>query len=174
RADLYHRLAILGLELPRLRDRSADVADLARHFIRLTLPEGEQVTLTDGAVEKLETHGWPGNVRELRNVIQRAVLMRAHDVIDADDVRFKVNSLGNVVSARSQVSSRKLADIERNAIIEELIRTRGNRTAAAEALGISRSTLHRKMDQLELDLESLVRDPAVDRGISVRGPRKRG
>ncbi len=173
RGDLYHRLAVLGIELPTLRERIADVADLAGHFVRQTLPAGERVTLTKEAVHKLELHAWPGNVRELRNVIQRAVLMRASDIIDVDDIHFKVNSLGNLVSARSQMSSRRLADVERNAIIEELVRSRGNRSAAADALGISRSTLSRKMEQFEIDLNAIVRDPMDDGPVSVRAPRKR-
>lgn len=173
RADLYHRLAVLGVELPALRDRAADIADLARHFVRQVLPPGEQLTLSSDALQKLETHGWGGNVRELRNVIHRAVLMRGSDVLGPDDLSFSLNSLGDLVSARSQLSSRKLADVERNAIIEELVRQRGNRTETAQALGISRSTLHRKMEDYKIELSAIVRDPHEDSDLRISSRRKR-
>lgn len=173
RADLYHRLAVLGIELPALRDRAADIADLARHFVRQVLPPGEHLTLSADALQKLETHGWGGNVRELRNVIHRAVLMRSSDVLGPDDLSFSLNSLGDLVSARSQLSSRKLADVERNAIIEELVRQRGNRTEAAQALGISRSTLHRKMEDYKIELSAIVRDPHEDSDLRITSRRKR-
>ncbi|MEO1480504.1 MAG: sigma 54-interacting transcriptional regulator [Myxococcota bacterium] len=158
RADLYHRLAVLGIELPSLRDRRADVADLARHFVAMVAPESEPVTLSSDAIEKLELHTWDGNVRELRNVIQRAVLMRAADVIGPDDISFSLSSLGNVVSARSQLSSRRLSDVERAAIIDALVHTKGNRTEAAKVLGISRSTLHRKLDEYSIEPAAHVRE----------------
>lgn len=157
RADLYHRLAVLGIELPPLRDRRADISDLARHFVAMVTPEGESVTLSPEALEKLERHSWDGNVRELRNVIQRAVLMRMADVIAPDDVSFSLNSLGNVVSAKSQLTSRRLSDVERAAIIDALVHTKGNRTEAAKVLGISRSTLHRKLDEYDIEPEAHVR-----------------
>ncbi|MEM6732013.1 MAG: sigma 54-interacting transcriptional regulator [Myxococcota bacterium] len=172
REDLFHRLAVLGVQLPALRDRAADIAELARHFIQQVLPRGQEVMLDPDAVNKLETHTWAGNVRELRNVIQRAVLMRKSDVLGPDDIHFSLSTLGELVNARSQLTSRRLAEVERSAIIEELVRQRGNRSEAATILGISRSTLHRKIADYEIEVESLVRDRAEPDDLHVSRKRK--
>jgi DNA-binding NtrC family response regulator len=152
REDLFHRLHVLGLTLPSLTARSEDVPVLARHFIREFAPAGEVPALDDTALAKLRAHNWPGNVRELRNVIQRAVLMRAGDELSQDDITFTLTSFEEKVATASARAGRTLAELEREAIESELRRAGGNRTRAAEALGISRSTIHRKMEEYGIDV----------------------
>lgn len=155
REDLYHRLHVLTVDLPPLRTRKDDIPELVRYFIAQATPPGESVTATDEALAHLLDHDWPGNVRELRNVVHRAVLMRGTDQLGADDITFAPSTLATRVEAQSAVSGRTLADVEREAIMAELIRHEGNKKEAATALGVSRSTIHRKIEDLGIDVAAL-------------------
>lgn len=142
RADLFHRLHVLVLELPPLRERCGDLPQLVHHFC--SKYGHPHVTFSDAAWVKLHDHLWPGNVRELKNVLQRALLLRAADRIDAEDINF-------APAPRSFTDKpRTLAELERDAIIAELSRHNGNRTAAAVALGCSRSTMYRRLQEFGL------------------------
>jgi len=156
REDLYHRLHVLTLELPSLRERRDDIPLLARHFVAQLSPAGAALSLSPEAVRKLVGHEWPGNVRELRNVLQRAVLLRASDVLAADDITFAASTLHSRVEIASATRQRTLAELEREAIVAELIRHHGNKTEAAAALGLSRSTIHRKIDDFGIDVAALL------------------
>jgi DNA-binding NtrC family response regulator len=155
REDLYHRLHVLRIQLPPLRDRREDIPVLTRHFIDQACPEGTSIEITPEALDVLTGHPWPGNVRELRNVMQRAVLMRDADRIDVADITFTPSTLAHRVEAASAKSGRTLAEIEREAIIAELGRHRGNKKEAAAALGVSRSTIHRKIDEYSIEVGKL-------------------
>ena len=157
REDLYHRLHVLTVELPPLRERDGDIEALARHFLDVFAAPGHPLLLTPAAQSRLAGQPWPGNVRELRNVIQRAVLLRHHDIIDADDITFTPSTLATRVQTESATSGRTLLEIERDAIIAELRRQGGNKKEAATALGVSRSTIHRKIEELEIDVEQVLR-----------------
>ncbi len=152
REDLFHRLHVLALPLPPLRERAADIPELVAFFLEQVVPEGERVRFDEQAMRMLSSHRWPGNVRELRNVVQRAVLMRSSDVLTSADVIFPPStSKGKAANAGDP---RTLAEVERNTIVGELVKHRGNKTDAASALGISRSTIHRKIEEYGIDIEA--------------------
>ena len=141
RRDLYFRLAVVPLVLPPLRERPADVETLARHFAsrlaarhRLAAPE-----LTTAALEALVRHPWPGNARELRNVLENAVVVRAGQPIRPEDLRL------STVAASGAASSLVEETREREAVLEALRRTGGNREAAARLLGIAVRTLYYRL-----------------------------
>ena len=155
REDLLHRLNIVTVELPPLRRRSSDIEELAMHFVAAFSPQGETVQISEAALEKLKSHVWPGNIRELRNTLQRAVLMRMGDDVEEEDITFAPSSSEHRAVVSKAVTSRKLSEIEKEAITAELIRHKGNKKEAAAALGVSRSTIHRKIEDYEIDLEEL-------------------
>ncbi len=155
REDLLHRLNIVTVELPPLRRRASDIEELAMHFVSAFSPGNEVVALAPGALEKLKGHVWPGNIRELRNTIQRAVLMRMGDAVEAEDITFAPSSFEHRAAVSEALTSRTLADLEKEAITTELIRHKGNKKEAAAALGVSRSTIHRKIEDYGIDLEKL-------------------
>ncbi|HCK93766.1 MAG TPA: sigma-54-dependent Fis family transcriptional regulator [Gammaproteobacteria bacterium] len=156
REDLLHRLNIVQIELPPLRKRAGDIGLLAQYFVEAFSPSGESVVLSEGATRRLEEHLWPGNIRELRNIIQRAVLMRLGESIEAEDITFPASTLASRVEVSEAVSSRTLAEIEREAIRDELIRHQGNKKEAAKALGVSRSTIHRKIEEYQIELKPIL------------------
>ncbi len=151
REDLYHRINVLTIELPTLRSRPGDIDELAHHFLALLRPAGIALTLDDGAFAKLRKHSWPGNIRELRNVIQRAILLRQGEVISAEDINFTTSSSEDSMQPQGEngvviEDDRTLAEVERDAIMAALDRFGGNRSEAAVALGVARSTIIRKLD----------------------------
>lgn len=144
REDLYFRLNVVPIEIPPLRERGDDVLLLIRHFADLFAAEyGKPVPrFSDAAIEVLQRYRWPGNVRELENVIHRLVVM-------ADDVLIDVPDLPSLMrfSALGKTSgfNRTLADVEAEYIRNVLASVNGNRTRAAEILGIDRKTLRDKI-----------------------------
>jgi transcriptional regulator with AAA-type ATPase domain len=150
REDLFHRLHVLSIELPPLAQRDDDLIELADYFVSQFAPDGKKLALTRSAIERLQSHTWPGNVRELRNVLQRAVLLRRGERLDARDITFTPSTLASRVETASATSNRTLQEIERDAILAELRRLDGNKKEAAAALGISRSTIHRKIEEYRI------------------------
>jgi len=148
RADLFFRLAGVTLEVPPLRERGEDLPLLARHF----LPAG--ASLAPDAEAALRAHPWPGNVRELRFVLERAAALAPGGRVHAGDLSLEEGApprpsgapRGSVRSARRRVAALTAAEIT-----AALRACEGNRKAAAEALGISRATLYRKLREFELD-----------------------
>ncbi|MGI9167257.1 MAG: sigma-54-dependent transcriptional regulator [Pyrinomonadaceae bacterium] len=149
RQDLLFRLNTVEVHLPPLRDRLADIAPLAEHF--LGQHRGHYRRPLDGfsteAVEALRQHAWPGNVRELDHVVERAVLMTTGSVVTAFDLALQSSSDGGV-SARLEEMS--LEEAERLLIKKALARFEGNANRAAEALGLSRSALYRRLQKYGL------------------------
>ena len=148
-SNLYHRLRVLPLLIPALRDRRADILPLARTFIRDAARRFEQPApgLTRAASAALEAYPWPGNVRELRHVIERAVLARGDDAgarLDAPDLPLDI--LDDRTAQYETPASRRstLAEVERRHIELTLRSVRGNQTLAARILGISRKSLWEK------------------------------
>jgi DNA-binding NtrC family response regulator len=143
REDLYYRLAVIPVTVPRLRERAGDIPILARHFIdRAARRAG---TTFDGlgadAIAWLETQPWPGNVRQLENVIERAVALSGGRTIGLDDVApsLPTSSLDDVTTATT------LAELEHRHIREVLTMTNGDKRAAARILGVSLRTVQRKV-----------------------------
>ena len=152
REDLFHRLHVLTLTLPPLRERGSDVDELITHFLKALVPGGEEVEVVGEALQKLRAYRWPGNIRELRNVLQRAVLLRRFpDRIEAEDIQFMPSTLSTRAESLSAMGTRTLAELERDAIIAEMARHNGNKREMAEALGVSRSTVHRKIEEYQIE-----------------------
>ena len=140
RSDLYHRLAQFKLEVPPLRERPEDVLGIAEQVLHQHYPESR---FSQDAVDALLCYAWPGNVRELKNVVFGAVLQAkdAHFEITAADLRFPDSA---AASRRNPVAT-DLDQMEKRAILQALEKNNNNQGKAAEALGISRRTLIRKL-----------------------------
>ncbi len=140
RSDLYHRLAQFKLEVPPLRERPEDVMGIAEQVLHQHYPESR---FSHDAVDALLSYAWPGNVRELKNVVFGAVLQAkdAHFEITASDLRFP----DSVSASRRSPPEADLDQVEKRAILQALEKSGGNQGKAAEALGISRRTLIRKL-----------------------------
>jgi DNA-binding NtrC family response regulator len=137
REDLFYRLNVIELNLPPLAGRPADILPLALHFL-----DGRK-TLDARAQAVLQAHPWPGNVRELKNVMQRACLLAAGDVITAADLGLPAAAL-----APSALASAADAEPDRDAIAQALQRAHGVVAQAAAELGLSRQALYRRMERL--------------------------
>jgi DNA-binding NtrC family response regulator len=149
RQDLMFRLNTVEIHLPPLRDRREDIAPLAEHFLRQLCERyrRERMIFTPQALEALRQHSWPGNVRELDHVIERAVLMSATNTVTAMDLALQTTPAAQI-SARLEEMS--LEDAERLLIQKALARFEGNANRAAEALGLSRSALYRRLQKYGL------------------------
>jgi transcriptional regulator with PAS, ATPase and Fis domain len=147
REDLYYRLKVIEVHIPPLRDRSVDVILLAKHFAQKYSREAEkpEPRFSGKALEVLTNYGWPGNVRELENVIQSLVVMTDSNVIDVPDLP----DLMRYAGVREQGLNRTLAEVEATHIRNVLASVGGNKTRAAEILGIDRKTLRKKMGRLQ-------------------------
>ena len=146
RADLFYRLNVVSLRLPPLRERPEDIPFLAEIFCRSL--GGGRATLTPAALERLALHDWPGNVRELRNVVERALLLLVGDEIRPADLFADppASRAGDPGAGRATVES-----MEKDLILKTLGETGGNRTRAAEKLGISVRTLRNKLGRYRRD-----------------------
>jgi len=149
RQDLLFRLNTVEIRLPPLRDRLEDIPPLADHFLRIHRERYRRpiVGFTPEALESLRHHLWPGNVRELDHVIERAVLMSTGNVVTAFDLALEATPDARL-SARLEEMS--LEDAERLLIKKALARFEGNANRAAEALGLSRSALYRRLQKYGL------------------------
>jgi len=157
RADLYYRINAIVIDLPPLRERPGDVALLVSHFLQEFRPgEAGGWTVQEETMQRLESYPWPGNVRELRNVIERVALLSRNQTIRVSDLGSSLGSgsaTGNGPPAQSQANglpSLDLQELERMAIEQALGRTSWHQGRAAEILGISPRTLHRKIRAFEL------------------------
>jgi DNA-binding NtrC family response regulator len=159
RSDLYYRLKVVTLRIPPLRERRDDIPRLANHFLTQFTRENdrERMRLSADAMRALVEARWEGNVRELRNLIESLVVLTPHDEISAEDLPGEYRRPqaapapvrpGEGKTARgagSGAEARTMEEIERDAILTTLERTGGNRTQAAELLGIGLRTLQRKL-----------------------------
>jgi transcriptional regulator with PAS, ATPase and Fis domain len=154
RADLYYRLAVLELRLPPLRERGYDTLVLAERFLAMATERmGKRITgFTPGAEEALLLHAWPGNVRELQNAIDYAVAVARYTRVGEDD-------LPRSLRPRRMPATWTAPDSDWEAVearhIEAVLRSvAGNRSRAAEQLGIDRKTLQRKLERFAIDVPS--------------------
>jgi DNA-binding NtrC family response regulator len=147
RSDLYHRLRVLPVRVPPLRDRRQDLLPLARRFIRAAASEASRAapTLTADAAARLTAHSWPGNVRELRHLLTRAVLSTHGPTLAAVDLAIEASPDPDVLFGSSGDAGRPtLDDLERRYIALILEEVRGSQVRAASILGISRKALWEK------------------------------
>jgi len=148
RQDLFHRLGQFQLRVPPVRERPEDIVALAEHFLRLKAPAKH---FSDQAISALLSHSWPGNIRELRNLVARMAMEFVGSQIDFSKL---TAALTGEPSALRQIASMPVGNLdsmEEQMIIKALERTGGQRTLAAEQLGISRRTLSRKLKEYNIN-----------------------
>lgn len=156
REDLYYRLNVVQIKMPSLADRAEDLPQLLNHFLQEFAAENEidAPIIEPGAIQALRRYSWPGNIRELRNFAENAVVLHRGGVIHDYDLESKFRGVGPSVDGSGKiVSPLDKGENEKRLLREALADARGNRTRAAALLGISRRTLHRKLQQWpELDV----------------------
>jgi DNA-binding NtrC family response regulator len=156
RSDLYYRLNVIQLHLPPLRERKEDIPVLTSHFLqrfRQDAENGEEPwTISDEVKELLVEYDWPGNVRELENALERAVVVSSTRLIEPDALPDRVREAPRPRLARSETPANPTMEvIERAYILWVLESEGGNKTRAAEVLGIDPSTLYRKLNRYGID-----------------------
>ncbi len=153
RKDLYYRLNVIPLRIPPLRDRPGDIVPLSEFFLRKYVSENATGarSFAPEAAGKLKAHPWPGNVRELQNVVQRAVLISDSPVIDPGSIILDPEE--GDPSGAAQLSLMPLSEMEKMMIHKALNSCDGNRTKAADILGISVRTLRNKLSEYRQSLE---------------------
>jgi DNA-binding NtrC family response regulator len=148
REDLYYRVNVVNIRLPPLRERREDVPLLAEHFAaKHGRPEGAAVT--PEARELLIAYDWPGNVRELENVIARALALNPSGLVVPEDLPERLRGLPPGIPPPASSERPTLAEVERRYAAQVLAETGGNKTRAAEVLGIDRKTLYRILGEKE-------------------------
>jgi DNA-binding NtrC family response regulator len=152
RQDLYYRLNVIQIHMPPLRERQQDIPELCGHLLK-TIAPGRSLELPPDEIARLKAYSWPGNVRELRNVLERAVLVNRDGQVRPSS--FLDQSRPTPEPERREAASPAppadgavtLASIEERSIRDALQTCNGNLTHAAQALGISRSTLKRRLKE---------------------------
>jgi two-component system, NtrC family, nitrogen regulation response regulator NtrX len=169
RQDLFHRIYVFPLMLPPLRERREDIPPLVEHFAnQVCLQNGwKPVPFTDDSMQALQAYSWPGNVRELRNMVERLMLLATEGQVDLPTVEMALpkSSAGVLMATGLSVSgplAERVQSFEREMILAELKRTHQNMSMAAKALGLERSHLYKKAEQLGIDLRALRREGNAD------------
>lgn len=163
RQDLFHRVYVFPLLLPPLRERREDIPNLVEHFAKQVCAQNgwKPVPFAPEAIQALESHAWPGNVRELRNVVERLMLLATEGQVNADTVQL---ALPAAAAAEIPTStgfgslSDRVQHFEREVILSELKRNHSHITNTARALGLERSHLYKKCEQLGIDLSAVRRE----------------
>lgn len=154
REDLFYRLDVVSLEIPPLRERKEDIPLLVKHYLDVFNKEnGKDIGITETAMASLCAYAWPGNIRELRNCVERMVVLCRGKMIELENVPVDVRE-GVTPGIAKTVLAQPSCDLECNEkmLIERALNEcKGNRTKAAEKLGISRRTLHRKLHTYNLE-----------------------
>ena len=159
RADLFHRVYVFSIVLPPLRDRVDEVPVLAEHFAAQVAAQNGWRTkhFSAEALEILKRYPWPGNVRELRNVVERVLLLSNAETIAADDVNLALPAARNGdtdSAAKNGTLAQRMESYEREVLLGELRRHHHHMTNVARALGLERSHLYKKCQQLGIDVQS--------------------
>jgi transcriptional regulator with PAS, ATPase and Fis domain len=149
REDLYYRLNVIPLTVPPLRDRREDVVPLARHFLaECNAAFHKSIRFLSAEAEALlASYHWPGNVRELKNLIERLVILAASDRIEVGDLPPPFGGRASGQAGKPPDGLQTLEEVERAYILQVIERLEGNKSRAAQVLGISRQTLRRKVHQ---------------------------
>jgi DNA-binding NtrC family response regulator len=147
REDLLHRVDVIRITMPPLRERPEDIPRFVTHVLTLQQRRGlGEKRVTPQAMRVLQSYAWPGNVRELANTIERLLILSPRATIDVDDLPENL-LFRKPPAAMTDERYLSLAELERRHILRVLETTGGNMTAAAKKLGVDRGTLHRKMQQ---------------------------
>jgi DNA-binding NtrC family response regulator len=153
---------VFPLVLPPLRERPEDFPDLVAHFARQVAAQNnwKQKPFSAEAISALRQYSWPGNVRELRNIVERLVLLSAEDTITAEDVKLVLPTGEGVPSGVAAETGQgtllqRTESFEKKVLLAELRRHNFHMTNVARALGLERSHLYKKCQQLGIDLQSL-------------------
>ena len=168
RQDLFHRIYVFPLMLPPLRERREDIPSLVSHFAEQVCAQNgwKPVPFSSDAMEALQSYSWPGNVRELRNMVERLMLLATAGQVDLTTVQMALpKASANGPTGSNFTGSGPLADrvqsFERDVILAELKRSHNNMSMAAKSLGLERSHLYKKAEQLGIDLRALRREQGV-------------
>ena len=163
RQDLFHRIYVFPIALPPLRERVEDVPALVQHFAAQIAKQNgwKELAFADDAIQALQAYPWPGNIRELRNVVERVLLYAEGDTVTAENVKAALPSSGlaapagpGAVSASGPLAQR-VEQFERQMILDEIKRNNHHITNTAKALGLERSHLYKKCQQLGIDLSEI-------------------
>lgn len=153
REDLYFRLNVVTIVVPPLRERKDDVPLLTEHFLLTHAPAaGKPKKMSPTAMRLVMRYDWPGNVRELENAVHRAIVLSRGETIFPEHLPARVQAEGAAANGDDANAGRTMREIERDAIVKMLRETDGNRTQAAQILGISRRTLQNKIKEFGLDV----------------------
>lgn len=155
REDLYYRISVIPIELPPLRERSEDIAELATHFVqKFCATTGRNLTISESAMRLLERYSWPGNVRELEHTIERAVALEHTSTIEPERLPEKVTNYNPYRVAEAMEFpdeginlTAHLDQLEKSYLVEALRRTSGNQTNASELLKLSVRSLRHLLDK---------------------------
>ena len=163
--DLYYRLNVIQLQLPALRHRPEDVLPLCEHFLAASAARaGKEIRgLHEAAKKALLSHGWPGNVRELENVIERAVALAETSMVRLDDLPAELRerkAADHDPVALALARGLTLDELERDYIQRVLLAEGGNKTRAAQRLGLDRKTLYRKLEEYAAEEEPTPTGPS--------------
>jgi len=152
REDLYYRLNVARFELPPLRERKEDIEPIVECFLaKYGKKMGRQAVLGPGVMDYLLGYDFPGNIRELENLIEQGVALAQDGLVHLSDIVLKSNGNNSSLHPGRQSLAEIVQDVERDAIVQALRRVGGNKERAAELLGLSPTTLWRKMKRLQLE-----------------------
>jgi two-component system nitrogen regulation response regulator NtrX len=160
RRDLFHRIYVFPLLLPALRERLEDFPVLIEHFARQVAAQNgwREKTFAEDAVDELRHYSWPGNLRELRNVIERLVLLAGDDPVAGPEVRLVLpapDGAGGTSCSGTGTLAERTEHFEREVLLAEIHRQNFHMTNVARAMGLERSHLYKKCQQLGIDLPSI-------------------
>jgi len=150
RQDLLYRINTVEIHLPPLRERQGDITVLAKHFIQIYSKKYKKSinSLSPDALKKLNIYHWPGNVRELQHAVERAIIMSDSNILQPDDFFFSATK--QTGSAEGEMDTYNLEEVEKAIINKVLKQAQGNITQAANELGITRTSLYRRMEKYDL------------------------
>jgi len=145
RQDLLYRINTVEIQLPPLRERVEDIALLADHFLKIQAKKYKKNVkgISSSALKKLEQYAWPGNIRELQHAIERAVIMTDSSKLENEDFILLSKTKSNEVELKSY----NLDEVEKNIINKVLAKNKGNVSHAAKELGLTRTSLYRRLEK---------------------------
>jgi len=168
RQDLFHRIYVFPVLLPPLRERNEDIPVLVQHFAEQVCAQNnwKPVPFTPEAIQELQKLSWAGNIRELRNAVERLILLATEGQVSLDTVQFglaRTPEAGSSMTSSGTLTER-VQRFERDVVLAELKRSHHHITNAAKALGLERSHLYKKAEQLGIDLRALRHEPNDTQG----------